>query len=674
MMIKSNLHTPVQYLKGVGPKLAKLLKKLSVETIADLIYYFPRGYEDRSQIKPIAGLRPSEFEVIKGEVTSVNHQLTRNRFSVLKLVVSDRSGSIQAVFFNQPYLAKQFRKGMQLIISGKVEFSGYEGTLQLNVRDFEADTGQNPKIVPIYPLTEGVYPKKLRSIIHTALENHLEEITDWMPDGVRRKYGLAELKRSIADLHYPDKLSLVEPAHRRLAFDEFFVFQLGLTLRKKRSKAEPGIVFRIDEQRLFDLKEILPFKLTSAQERVLGDILRDLEKPHPMNRLVQGDVGSGKTVVAALAALMVINDGYQVAIMAPTEILAQQHYEKLVKMLRPFDIDISLMTGSTKKRSANASLYIGTHALIQDKAVYKNLGLVIIDEQHRFGVLQRAALVKKGVRPDVLVMSATPIPRSMALMLYGELDRSVIDEMPPGRTPVETHYVPEGKRRGAYEFMRQKVKEGRQVFVVCPLVDESEKVDLKAAMDEAERLQNDVFPELKVGLLHGRLKAHEKDRIMQEFRAGNINILVSTTVIEVGIDIPNATLMVIEHAERFGLSQLHQLRGRIGRGTEQSYCFLIAETKTPEARARIKAMLDSNDGFKIAEEDLRLRGPGDFCGTRQSGLPNFRVADIINDEKTLQEARTAADGFVAEDVNSARNIWESQGQKAQGASSGAALN
>lgn len=672
-----NLDTPVQYLKGVGPKVAKLLKKLGVETVEDLIYFFPRDYEDRTQVKPIGDLQPSGFEVIRGEIIKIKNQTTRSRFSILKLVISDRTGSIQAVWFNQPYLAKLFRPGMRLILSGKVEFSDFDGINQFSVRDFEIDTGVNPKIVPHYSLTERLYPKKMRSIVQTALDSCLDEVAEWLPETVRQKHKLGDLIESIKNLHFPNKVSLVGPARRRLAWDDFFLFQLGLGLRRGQIKAGHGVSFKIDQKVIKDFKDSLPFDLTEAQEKVLTEIFSDMGSPHPMNRLLQGDVGSGKTIVAALAALVAINNGYQVAIMAPTEILAQQHYSKLSKIL---NVRTKLLTGSTKKKRATSNekrksdLFVGTHALIQGRVNFDRLGLVIIDEQHRFGVLQRATLVKKGISPDVLVMTATPIPRSLALTVYGDLDRSVIDQMPPGRTPVKTYFVPEDRRGSTYEFMRERVKEGRQVFIVCPLVEESEKIDLRAAMDEAERLQKDIFSELKVGLMHGRLKSEEKDKIMKNFKSGQINILVSTTVIEVGIDIPNATVMVIEHAERFGLSQLHQLRGRIGRGAEQAHCFLLAEAKSKDARARIKAMLDSTDGFHVAEVDLRLRGPGDVCGTRQSGLPNFRVADIIRDEKILREARKAAFDLVAENIESARNIWQSQRKKIKGAATGAALN
>jgi ATP-dependent DNA helicase RecG len=678
-MPSAKLDTPVQYLKGVGPKVAKKLGKLGIVSIEDLVYFFPRSYEDRTNIVPVANLKPSDFEVIKGQITDVHHQLTRSRFSVLKVIISDRSGSIQAVWFNQPYLARLFRKGMKLILSGKVEYSSFESSLQFSVRDYEIDTGQNPSIVPVYPLTEGLYPKKVKAIVEKALESCLEEIEEWLPEKMRIAHDLCELRKAINDLHFPKKMDLVEPARRRLAFDDFFVFQLGLGLRKKMVKSQKGIAFKVDNQLLEDFKTSLPFTLTSSQEKVLKDILQDMQSSCPMNRLLQGDVGSGKTIVAAIAALVAIKNGYQVALMAPTEILAQQHYNKIIKLSAYQKIRIKLLTGSTQKKRKvekidKHSLLIGTHALIQENISFEKLGLVIVDEQHRFGVLQRANLVKKGLFPDVLVMSATPIPRSLALTLYGEMDRCVIDEMPPGRTPIKTYFVPENKRRNSYEFIRSIVKQGRQVFVVCPLVEESEKIDLKAAMDEADRLQREVFPEFKVGLIHGKIKGEEKDKIMKEFKAGKINILVSTTVIEVGIDIPNATIMMIEHAQRFGLAQLHQLRGRIGRGDKQSHCFLLANTKTQDARTRIKAMLDSNDGFYIAEVDLKLRGPGDFCGIRQSGLPNFRVADIIKDAKILQEARVAAFDLIAKDIESARNIWKSQGKKTKGTFSGATLN
>lgn len=646
-MTNVKLDTPVQYVKGVGPKLAKLFAKLGVKTVEDLLYFFPRDYEDRRKIKPIKELKPYEMVLIRGKIVNISHQLTKGRFSILKLRLEDPSGSISAVWFNQPYLMKLFQPGMRLIVSGKVEIDTFAGGIQLQVRDFEIDSGEPLGIVPVYPLTEGLYPKRLRKIIKQALSKYLKYIKDPIPSPIQRSYRLLNLRSAIQNLHFPSDLKLIEGARSRLVFDDFFVFQLGLGLRRQEVKEEKGIAFKLEGNLLDEFIKKLPFTLTSAQQRVIEEIKADMQSDRPMNRLLQGDVGSGKTIVATIASLIAIQNGYQVAFMAPTEILAQQHYNKIIRLLEHQNIRIRLLTGTTQRKKrieeiGKWELVIGTHALIEEKIRFQKLGLVIIDEQHRFGVLQRHRLRQKGYNPDILFMTATPIPRSLAFTLYGDLDRSIIDEMPPGRTPIKTYYVPETERKNAYEFMRKQINEGRQVFIVCPLVEESEKVDLKAAMDEAERLQKDIFPEFKVGLMHGRLSGEEKDKIMERFKSGKIHILVSTTVIEVGIDIPNATVMVIEHAERFGLSQLHQLRGRIGRGAEQSYCFLIADAKTTEAKTRIKAMLDSTDGFHIAEVDLRLRGPGDFYGVRQSGLPNFRVADIIRDEKILRIARQAA--------------------------------
>jgi ATP-dependent DNA helicase RecG len=653
-MSNQKLDTPVQYVKGVGPKLAKIFANLGVFSVEDLLYLIPREWEDRRNIKPIIQLRPAFFDVAKGEIRQIEDQPTRSRVSILKVYLSDRTATLQAVWFNQPFLKRLFKRGMKLIVSGKVEFSAYDHVLQISVRDFEIDTGENLKIIPRYPLTEGLYPKKLRSVIKTVLVNYLNEIAD------------DRTRKALLTLHEPEDMESIGRARDFLAFEELFLFQLGLLLRRKEYKEDlKGRKIEIDPALLEEFNQILPFKLTSAQERVLQDIYTDLKSGRPMNRLLQGDVGSGKTIVAVLAAWLAVKNGYQAAILAPTEILSQQHYGKLVEMFKSSNVKVDILTAATssaKKREEllAADIIIGTHALIEEKVKFRDLALVVIDEQHRFGVHQRAQLIKKGFSPHVLVMTATPIPRSLALTLYGDLDRSIIDELPPGRTPVKTYFVPKNKRSDAYEFIRLKVKEGRQVFFVCPLVEESSELDLKAAVDEAERLQNDIFPDLKVGLLHGRLKSADKGSVMKKFLDKKIDILVSTTVIEVGIDVPNATVMVIEHAERFGLSQLHQLRGRIGRGSEQSFCFLIGEPKSPEAKSRMKAMLDTSDGFKIAEADLRLRGPGEMLGVRQSGLPNFRVADIIRDEKILQAARTAAVELIERDPEDAHNRWESQ--------------
>ncbi|MFA4844860.1 MAG: ATP-dependent DNA helicase RecG [Candidatus Margulisiibacteriota bacterium] len=653
-MAEKELQTPVQFVKGVGPKLANVFARLGVRTVEDLLYYVPREWEDRTSLPPIVRLRQADLAVVRGEISRVEHQQTRGRFSILKVYLTDKTATIQAVFFNQPFLQRIFRRGMTLIVSGRVEFSKYDGLLQLLTRDYEIDTGEVLKIVPKYSLTEGLYPKKLRSVIKTVMEKYLSEVRD------------ERARVAIKTLHQPEKITEIEPARAYLAYSELFIFQLGLLLHRQQLKTElRGRVFKIEETAVAEFCQQLPFKLTGAQERVLADIYNDLKEGRPMNRLLQGDVGSGKTVIAALAAFIAVRNGCQAAILAPTEILANQHYAKLTELFAPFKLKIELLTGATVTDELRAAIpeqdiIIGTHALIETKIKFRDLGLVVIDEQHRFGVHQRSALTRKGVAPHLLVMTATPIPRSLALTLYGDLDRSVIDELPPGRVPIRSYYVPEGKRAGANDFIREKLRAGRQAYVVCPLVEESDELDLKAASDEADRLQKDIFPEFRVGLLHGRMKSEDKAKVMKKFLEGKIQLLVSTTVIEVGIDVANATLMVIEHAERFGLSQLHQLRGRIGRGSEESYCFLVGNPKTVEARARLKAMIETTDGFAIAEADLRLRGPGEMFGARQSGLPNFRVADIIRDEQLLTQARAAALELIEEDPKSARDRWESQ--------------
>ena len=478
-------------------------------------------------------------------------------------------------------------------------------------------------------------------------------------------------RRSLLVIHAPEELMEVEKARNYLAYKELFNFQLGLLLNRKRYKEElDGTILSVDDRLKDDFLGALPFTLTDAQTAAMADIFQDFQTGRPMNRLLQGDVGSGKTIIAAFAAYAAIKNGYQAAILAPTEILAKQHFTKLKQLFEPFKISLDLVTGGTagrrkKEAKLTADLLIGTHALLEGKVTFKKLGLAVIDEQHRFGVHQRANLINKGTAPHVLVMTATPIPRSLALTLYGDLDRTIIDSLPPGRVPIKTFFITEARRKDCYGFIRSKILDGRQIFFVCPLVEESEALDLKAATLEAEYLQKEVFPELRIGLLHGKMKSAEKDRIMESFKNKELDILVSTTVIEVGIDIPNATVMVIEHAQRFGLSQLHQLRGRIGRGSDQSFCFLVGDPKTPEAKARIKAMVETSDGFKIAEADLRLRGPGDFFGVRQSGLPTFRVADIIRDEKIIQQARASAQALIEKDIESARNRGAGQGASAE---------
>lgn len=655
-MSNDKLQTPIQFVKGVGPRQAKLFARIGVRTVEEALYLIPRHWEDRTKLTPLAKLQPGSEAVISASVEKIDHRQTRNRFSILKVVLRDDSGRVVAVWFNQPFLQRLFRPGMKLILSGRLEISAYDQSHQFQVRDYEIDTGDNLKILPFYPLTEGLYQKKVRQVLQLILRDYLALV-----ENPRRRAALQAL-------HLPTDMAAVEKARQYLAYEELFLFQLGLLLhRRERTVETRGEIFAADPAETDKILSQLSFSLTGAQERVLAEILTDCRSGQPMNRLLQGDVGSGKTLVAALAAQAAIVSGHQAVILVPTEILASQHYTKLAPLFQTIGRQVTLWTAATadKKSSGelSADLVIGTHALLEEKISFPRLGLVVIDEQQRFGVHQRAALIGKGRAPHVLVMTATPIPRSFALMLYGDLDCSVIDELPPGRTPVKTHYLPQEKRHQAYDFIRQKIREGRQAYVVCPLVEESLESDLKAAKEEAALLQREIFPEYSVGLLHGRLKAAEKDAVMKSFIAGEIKILVATTVIEVGIDVPNASVMLIEHAERFGLSQLHQLRGRIGRGSAQSFCFLAGEPSTVEARERLKALIETNDGFKLAEADLRLRGPGELFGSRQSGLPNFRAADIIRDEKILRRARQDAQDFIEKNLENARHFWESQRSK-----------
>ena len=662
--------THIRYLKGVGPKLADMLSKLGVETVDDLIYYFPREYEDRSNPVPVAELKPGVDSIIKVEVANISAGRTKKNFSITKSLVRDLSGSVKVIWFNQPYLIRILKPGMQIFISGKLDRDQYSNEMLFVPRNFDVigDLNKNDPIAPIYGLTEGVTQKFLRRVIKGALEQRLPSVVDPWPESIRKKFKLASLQGSISMLHFPSDMGKISAARHRIAFDELLMFQFGLLYNKQQINDIVGLSFDPEGGLVDKFKGVLPFSFTKAQQRVLDEILSDMRSKKVMNRLLQGDVGCGKTVVALYAMVVAVQSGYQAAIMAPTEILANQHFNKIKSLVDGIGIKVFLLTGT--KHGSRKEMFesldkgepliiVGTHALIEDPVRFGKLGMVVIDEQHRFGVEQRVKLRKKGENIDVLVMTATPIPRTLALTLYGDLDRSVIDEMPPGRIKITTRYVPDRERARLNEFIKGQIAAGRQAYVVCPLVEESEKIDLKAAEEEAEVLKK-IFPEYKVGLIHGRMKGDQKDKVMTDFFNGKINILVSTTVIEVGIDVPNSTIMIIEHSERFGLSQLHQLRGRIGRGKELSYCFLMGNPASETAKARIDAMLRTSDGFKIAEADLKLRGPGEFLGVRQSGLPNFRVADIIHDEAIIREAREAAltliqEGFSPQSLNI--KIW-----------------
>lgn len=660
----SGLATPLQYLKGVGPQRAKLLAKLGLLTVEDALFHLPTRHEDRTHLIPFRSITPGEARTATGVVAGVSPP-PRGRSRVpLEVLLRDGTGFLKAVWFNQPYLERIFKREQRLIVHGKVQRYG-SGPLQMQVKDYEiVEEGEDEtlhagRLVPAYGLTQGLTQRPMRTLMKRLVDAYVLSVEEPLPEALRTRRQLPALTTALKAGHFPDTEAELAAARRRLVFDDFFLLQIGLAIRRQRegrqrglSMNPPGILWR-------RLLGSLPYRLTGAQERVWQEIRADMADAYPMNRLLQGDVGSGKTIVATLAILTAIETGYQAAFMAPTEILAEQHLMTLSALLAPLGIPVALLTNAIRGKARQSLLattaageigcVVGTHALVQEGVRFKRLGLVVVDEQHRFGVAQRATLRGKGERPDVLVMTATPIPRTLALTLYGDLDVSVLDELPPGRKPVITVARPEAKRRQIYDFLGAEIAAGRQVYVVCPLVEESEVSDLRAATEMAERLRCDVFPALAVGLLHGRMSFQDKERAMREFKAGRVHLLVSTTVIEVGIDVPNASVMLVEHAERFGLSQLHQLRGRVGRGPWKSYCILLSRAASEDARRRIAAMTETNDGFRIAEVDLSVRGPGEFFGTRQSGLPEFRVADLIRDGALLEDARQDAVALVGRD-------------------------
>ncbi|MBI5015904.1 MAG: ATP-dependent DNA helicase RecG [Deltaproteobacteria bacterium] len=664
------LDTPLVTVKGVGPKVFERLTRKGLRTFGDALAFLPLRYEDRTRLVPLAKLIPGETAAFLGTVTSLAVRQGRRR--TLEGVVADASGNLALKWFhgNFGWLQNRYPVGCRVAGSGVVQaFLGRKEVVHpdLEVLD-EADTPASfERVVPVYSEVEGVHPRALRRILEAAVQAAVPSLVDLVPGELAAGLSLPTVAEAYREVHAPsvggEGLERRVAAHRRaLVIEEFFCLQLGLLLKKEGAGPRSGIAFRPDFRLVKALLKSLPFELTPAQRRVLGEIRRDLESPRPMHRLLQGDVGSGKTLVALVSALLAAESGYQTALMAPTEILAEQHALSLRRLCGTVPVRFALLTSSTPRAEREAALAglaggdihvaVGTHALIQDAVEFARLGLVIVDEQHRFGVLHRAGLVRKGENPDLLVMTATPIPRSLSMTVYGDLDLSVIDELPPGRQPILTRIAREKHRQGVYDFVRREVAQGRQAYVVYPLVEESEKVDLAAATTMAERLARDVFPDLRVGLLHGRLRAEEKERTMAAFAAGEVQVLVATTVIEVGIDVPNATLMVIEHAERFGLSQLHQLRGRVGRGTHRSYCVLLAsERLSRDGWERLRVLSQTEDGFRVAEEDLKIRGPGDLLGTRQSGLPDFRIGNILRDGPLLQTARDLAHAVLRDDAH-----------------------
>lgn len=637
----------IQYVKGVGPQRSRDLHRLGVKSVFDLLWLIPRAYFNRSRIDPIGSL-PLDIPVnIRGRVINTSQNRTGRGLHIFKATIEDASGVIVATWFNQPYLGNVIKTGQDIFLAGKVKDSYRMRELQ--VSEYEIITGSDLDInvLPIYPLTGSLNQKVMRKILYGVLEQYLVNYPELLGSEIRTQLGFIEIERAFLNIHFPESSEAYLKAKKRLAFEELLLFRLLINQEKSWLVSNHHYIIHQEKTDLVNrLRQKLDFTLTSAQEKVLREIFTDMESSQVMNRLLQGDVGSGKTVVAALAMAKAVDSGYQSTLMAPTEILVEQHYAYLQRFFAGTDIIVARLTGSIstgEKRlaleaimSGEINVVVGTHALIQEEVKFNNLGLVIIDEQHRFGVRQRALLSQKGEAPDVLVMTATPIPRTLALTAYGDLDISIINEMPPGRKPVKTRYLPRSYRQQAYDFARQQLITGAQVYVICPLVEESEKQDLQDAVSLYEELSSTVYPNFRVGLLHGRMKSAEKEYIMQAFKGGQIQVLVSTTVVEVGVDVPNASVIIIEHAERFGLSQLHQLRGRVGRGSRQSYCLLLGQARTDEAIQRFKAMENSNNGFELANEDLIIRGPGDFWGVKQHGLDELKVANLIKDRDLIE--------------------------------------
>ena len=647
----ARLSDPITILKGIGPAKAKQFENLNIFTLRDLICHFPRGYEDRTVLVPIAGLQPDVpacFRAMVMNTPRTSH--IRKGLDLTRVQLADHSGRLNVTFFNNKYAAEQLQYGREYIFYGAVsgDFIGYNMTNPV-FESLDSAPVTTRRILPIYPLTAGLTNAAVLKAVRQALAI-CDPPAEILPEPVRKAYGILPAEKAYQAIHEPASLAEAEQAKKRLIFEEFFIFSAGLSLMRAARAEKKAVPY--GELDLSAFHDALPFTLTGAQQRAVADICGDLASGAPMNRLVQGDVGSGKTMVAAAAGYLAARNGRQTALMAPTEILAEQHFASLNKLFEPMGITVALLTGSMtakQKRivrerieSGEVQIAVGTHALLTDATVFQNLGLVIADEQHRFGVAQRSKLSAKGEDPHLLVMSATPIPRTLALLMYGDLEVSILDERPPGREDVDTFLVGESYRARINAFIRKQVEEGHQCFVVCPAVEENEELGLKAATVWAETLQQTVFPDLRIALLHGQMKGTEKEAAMASFAWGEADVMVATTVIEVGVDVPNATLMVIEDADRFGLSQLHQLRGRVGRGSAKSYCILTTRNHNPETLQRLKVLCKTTDGFKIAEEDLKLRGPGDFFGSRQSGLPAFRVADLSIDLATLKEAQAAS--------------------------------
>ncbi len=655
------LFMQLQYLKGIGPKRAELFLKLGINTVQDLLFYYPRDYEDRTKIFKIEETGTEQICSVVGTIiTQVKEQRVRNGLLIYKFVIEDQDCATMTItLFNQKYTAGNLKEGEKYLFYGRVNvsFFGKEMTSPSIEKADETET-LNGKILPVYQLTAGISQKIFRLAVENALKLIPEHIEEFLPDDLRKKYNIAHIRFALEYIHMPSDFFQLETATRRFVFEELLILQIGLFELKKRNRGAIGVILnkKVD---LMEFYNKLPFTLTNAQQKVIKEGLSDMQETVPMNRLLQGDVGSGKTVVAAILGYFAIKNDCQVCLMAPTEILANQHYNSIKEIMSKLDIECGLLTGGLpekekkivieKIKTGEIQFVFGTHSLIEDRVEFSNLALVITDEQHRFGVRQRAILSKKGNNPHTLVMSATPIPRTLALIVYGDLDISVIDKLPPGRKKINTFLIDDTKRDDLYNFVNKQVKEGSQAYIVCPLVEENDKLELKAVEEFSAEIKEKYFCDINIAFLHGRLKSKEKQKIMQEFMQNEISILVSTTVIEVGIDVANATIMIIENAERFGLSQLHQLRGRVGRSDKKSYCILVSNSKSTLTKERLNVMVKTNDGFKISEKDLELRGPGNFFGERQHGLPPLKIANMVTDIKVLNEAQIAAREIIAKD-------------------------
>jgi ATP-dependent DNA helicase RecG len=658
--------TPVQYLKGIGPKRAKYLEKRSIKSVEDLLYFFPRRYEDRTNLLPVSKLVEGDTYTLKARVLvkGQRQSFRRRGFNILEVVVGDETGKITCVWFNQPYLRDYFEVDDTVILYGKVE--RYAGRLQMSNPEFEIVKEEDDeslslgRIVPVYSSVEGIGQRGMRRIIKHALDEYCPRLLEPLSYDIRSRNRLVNLAQALIHIHFPQDLNSQSEAYKRLAFEEFFLFQLPLAIRKLKGRKAKGFTHKVEGELISEFLKHLPFELTDAQKKVIAEIKSDMSSPQAMQRLLQGDVGSGKTVVATVAALIAIQSGHQAVFMAPTEILAKQHYEKIRSQIPETitaKVRIVLLTAGTTDKdkvykdiaAGKADLVIGTHALLEKEVKFRDMGFVVIDEQHKFGVSQRSLLAEKGRNPDILIMTATPIPRTLAITLYGDMDISVINEMPQGRLPVQTRYFLGEKRARAYDIAKEELVKGNQVFIVYPVIEDSYALDIAGAKKMFAELKEGVFMDFKLGLIHGKLKQDEQDKIMLKFKNRALGLLVATTVLEVGIDVPTATCMIIEHAERFGLSSLHQLRGRVGRGKEQSYCIMVSDLPTPEAEARINAMVKYNDGFRIAEEDLKIRGPGEFFGSRQHGLTELKIGNPLAQMQLLKHAREEAVKLVASD-------------------------